>query len=704
MKLFVLDATTHELLNVLSFQQAIASPSPYNSNIIYYKSKNAVWQYDCSTNIASAVPNSPFLSGDASNALDWFTATTGTKAGRQLLGITDDAGGFVIYDPKDNTVTNGALVMQPQAVDIQSIEKGPDGKIYIGGYQFGGSVFDPETQTIIHNASRLDQPEGIGFLNGKVYFGTYGSARVFSYDPTKDFNYSATADGNPGLLYDIGNDQDRPFAITSGDDKLFVGTIPDYGMLGGALTIYDEKAGTWSEHRNIIQDQSITGLTYKDGKIYGGTSIAGGIGANSAAEQAKLFVWDVATGTLEKEVTVDIPGLSSTYAGNTRSTPVMIGSLSFGKDGLLWGAVDGALVAFDPATLGVVKYKVLASMDYDHDSAWRPFYIRWGADGLLYTTIGRKVTAFNTETMGYDTLTGYAGLATLGNDGNLYYASGSKLMMVPLTRDGDAGVFALNTAINAATDAIDMLPGTYNITLYDKARVAAARAAVNIALAAGATNSDITNLNKLETCENMLIMHEPVTPTPTPTPTPVTPAFKDLKGNWAEKAIMLLAKAGIISGYGNGYVKPNANATRAEFVNMIIKMMKAEAKSTASFTDVDSSAWYMKAISAAVEKGWIQGRPNGSFGPNDNITREEAMVIISKVIDSLGVNMKVDESVLTKFSDSNQLSSWAKTDAVKLIGLGIINGNGKSLNPRANITRAEICAILERVIEGYLSN
>lgn len=55
-------------------------------------------------------------------------------------------------------------------------------------YQFGASVFDTDSKTITHTAPRLDQPEGIGFLNGKVYFGTYGSARIYAYNPKRPSN------------------------------------------------------------------------------------------------------------------------------------------------------------------------------------------------------------------------------------------------------------------------------------------------------------------------------------------------------------------------------------------------------------------------------------------------------------------------------------------------------------------------------------
>lgn len=192
------------------------------------------------------------------------------------------------------------------------------------------------------------------------------------------------------------------------------------------------------------------------------------------------------------------------------------------------------------------------------------------------------------------------------------------------------------------------------------------------------------------------------TPTPTPTPTPVPVNFSDVQGNWAHKEIMELAKAGVLNGYSDGTVRPNTNATRAEFVNMIMKMMKLEAKTTAGFTDTASSAWYMKAVSLAVEKGWIKGRTDGSFGPDDKITREEALVIMSRVLDSLGVKADYDSSVLSPFRDAADISVWAREDAAKLVGLGIIKGSGNLINPKAEITRAEICAVLFRIMEGYI--
>ena len=164
-----------------------------------------------------------------------------------------------------------------------------------------------------------------------------------------------------------------------------------------------------------------------------------------------------------------------------------------------------------------------------------------------------------------------------------------------------------------------------------------------------------------------------------------------------------MAKAGVLTGYDDGTARPNANATRAEFVTFIMKLMKAESNAEVDFNDINTSAWYMKYLSAAVDKGWVKGRTDGSFAPNDSITREEAFTIISRVIDSLGVTATVDTSVLDAFKDKDSISEWAKNDTAKLVELGIIEGSEGKLKPKAEITRAEICIILDRVMEKYLN-
>jgi hypothetical protein len=126
----------------------------------------------------------------------------------------------------------------------------------------------------------------------------------------------------------------------------------------------------------------------------------------------------------------------------------MIGSLSFGPDGLLWGIECGldntgatvfALFAIDPTTDTVVKSTVYKNGS--KASSWRPFFMEWGDDGLLYTTIGRQLVVFDPNTLQYKQLvSGYVHLMTLGPDGSIYYSNASDSYLyelpVPLTEAG----------------------------------------------------------------------------------------------------------------------------------------------------------------------------------------------------------------------------------------------------------------------------
>src|SRR5690606_13339481 len=159
----------------------------------------------------------------------------------------------------------------------------------LGGYQRGMSIYNPFTNAMDLNISSFAQPEGIGFLNDQVYYGTYVSAIMYRFDPTKQVKLNE----NPELVYPFNNKQDRPFAIASGDNKLFVGTIPDYGYLGGSFAVYDEVKDVWTQYDNIVHQQSIISLAYKDGLVYGGTTVWGGLGIEPTETAAKIFVWDV---------------------------------------------------------------------------------------------------------------------------------------------------------------------------------------------------------------------------------------------------------------------------------------------------------------------------------------------------------------------------------------------------------------------------
>ncbi|WP_409341999.1 cohesin domain-containing protein [Paenibacillus sp. MBLB4367] len=393
----------------------------------------------------------------ANKLIELDLATFQTRATAMEQGFSMKGGGWATFanDPElpgptlVNTLFNGSIgffniqtekriekpaIVAGQAIPIHSLEKGPDGKLYMGGYPGGSAAaFDPVTKQ--NTVFTMGQPESIGHIGGKIIFNTYPHAEIYELDTAKPI-----AAGNPVKLFVIGEEQDRPYVNVTAGSKMYMGTIPDYGKLGGALVEYDSASASETKHRvyrNVVQDQSIVGLAYKDGKIYGSTTVMGGLDATPTATAAKMFIWDTATQTKTAEFAPAIPG--------SATAPIMISGLVFGPDGLLWAAADGTIFAVDPATKAVVKSKTIYPGVQKY-GMWRPIHLRFGADGLLYTDLYGKLTIVNPLTMEFKSLNIATPLFTLGNDGNMYYADSTRLMMIPVTPGDNSGptVPALN--------------------------------------------------------------------------------------------------------------------------------------------------------------------------------------------------------------------------------------------------------------------
>ncbi|MGG3914459.1 FIMAH domain-containing protein [Rossellomorea vietnamensis] len=297
-------------------------------------------------------------------------------------------------------------------IPIQTLEKGPDGNMYMSGYPGGkGAVYNTSEES--SEMFTLGQAEGMVAMGDHMYFGVYTGATVWDLDTTKDTIA-------PKQIYDIPH-QDRPFKMEAVNGKLYIGTIPDYGKLGGSLTILDPGAVEDTKvFENVIHNQSIVGLAEQNGKLYGSTTVAGGLGITPTEEAAKLFVWDLEKNEKITEFVPDIPGLDY--------HPNMISGMSVGPDGLLWSAADGTIFAMDPESLEIVKSKTIYEGVKDY-GRWRPIHIRWDDNGVMYTTLAGKLTAIDPESFDYETLA-VTELATIGDDGDIYYTSESRLMKI----------------------------------------------------------------------------------------------------------------------------------------------------------------------------------------------------------------------------------------------------------------------------------
>lgn len=177
--------------------------------------------------------------------------------------------------------------------------------------------------------------------------------------------------------------------------------------------------------------------------------------------------------------------------------------------------------------------------------------------------------------------------------------------------------------------------------------------------------------------------------------------FSDTVSHWAKSSIMYLAARDVIKGKSEESFAPNAQITRAEFIQILANMSRDDLSKYAGseFSDVSEKAWYAKAVAWAVEKGIASGTASDKFSPNANITRQDMSVMISKYVANVEKEALEDVNKEVKFSDSSQIASYAKDAVTAMQKAGIINGvknsgSTYSFNPKANATRAEASTMI----------
>lgn len=141
----------------------------------------------------------------------------------------------------------------------------------------------------------------------------------------------------------------------------------------------------------------------------------------------------------------------------------------------------------------------------------------------------------------------------------------------------------------------------------------------------------------------------------------ITKSFSDVPTNaWYAKAVNTLSSLGMLGGYPDGTFRPDAPITRAEFAAIALAFAYDPASASCSYTDVSTSAWYYTYVAQATTYGWIGGYPDGSFRPNNSITRAEVAVIVNNMLgrdaDESYINRNADE--LVSFVDLSK-NHWA---------------------------------------------
>lgn len=179
--------------------------------------------------------------------------------------------------------------------------------------------------------------------------------------------------------------------------------------------------------------------------------------------------------------------------------------------------------------------------------------------------------------------------------------------------------------------------------------------------------------------------------------------FYDVTENyaWAHREVDTLAVAGVIKGSGDHLFFPGNAITRADFIVMLDRafgMSKALDSglidSQGTFVDVPGNTYYSKSVTAAKAFGVATGTSDNRFLPQQNMTRQDAMVFLERTLNR--TQLTLQPGSLTGFSDIDQIASYARQAVSALVNARVISGSEGKLNPTANVTRAEMAVMLYR--------
>lgn len=176
--------------------------------------------------------------------------------------------------------------------------------------------------------------------------------------------------------------------------------------------------------------------------------------------------------------------------------------------------------------------------------------------------------------------------------------------------------------------------------------------------------------------------------------------FSDVQSSyWASQYVQSLAQSGVIGGFPDGSFRPDEEMTRAQFASILSGAFSLpNIREAKTFRDVPADHWAAGAIASAYSKGFLSGYPDGTFGLDQPITRLEVLLSLAS-----GLGIKPDGSVdelLMAFDDKGEIPEWAVAAIAAATDNQLIVNypNVRELNPNRNATRAEIAAIAHQAL------
>ncbi|MBR5926112.1 MAG: S-layer homology domain-containing protein, partial [Firmicutes bacterium] len=170
--------------------------------------------------------------------------------------------------------------------------------------------------------------------------------------------------------------------------------------------------------------------------------------------------------------------------------------------------------------------------------------------------------------------------------------------------------------------------------------------------------------------------------------------------DWYYESIDYFVSEGITNGVGNNYMDPNGSLSRAMLVTMLYRLAGGpEVKTPAEFTDVAEGLWYSDSVAWAAEQGIVTGFPDGSFKPDQNVSREDLACIVYRSDKNAEGARLTDENRLFEYSDYKQIYAYAAEAVRWALDHDLLVTDPGQIKPKADATRAVTLEMLYRQIK-----
>lgn len=170
----------------------------------------------------------------------------------------------------------------------------------------------------------------------------------------------------------------------------------------------------------------------------------------------------------------------------------------------------------------------------------------------------------------------------------------------------------------------------------------------------------------------------------------------DIQGHWAESQINKWVNQGLAKGYTDGTFKPNNSITRAEFITLVNRALGYTETAEINFSDVSPTDWYAGEIAKAKAAGYVSGYQDGTIKPNSQISRQEVASMLARIL-----KLEADNpNIVNSFKDAQAIPQWSKGSIAAVVEKGYMGGYpDQTFKATRSITRAEAIVTLDRAVQ-----